>query len=120
VLCAGLVAALGFADTVAGVAVLWLLAGAGNNLVWAGLNTLAVEAVPSNRAGATSLVGALKFAGNAAAPVMWLPLYTSDPRLGFSAAAVLALATGLLVAPLRSSEGERRSRPPEPAEIHAG
>jgi MFS family permease len=120
VLCAGLVAALGFADTVAGVAVLWLVAGAGNNLVWAGLNTLAVEAVPSNRAGATSLVGALKFAGNAAAPVMWLPLYTSDPRLGFSAAAVLALATGLLVAPLRGSEGERRSRPPEPAEIHAG
>ena len=48
-----------------------------------GINVLAVEAVPGNRAGGTSVVSAFKFAGNAAAPLMWLPLYHADPRLGF-------------------------------------
>jgi MFS family permease len=110
--CAALVAGLGLVDTVAGLAILWLAAGLGNNFVWAGLNTLAVEAVPSNRAGATSLVGALKFAGNAAAPLMWLPLYLHDPKLGFLAASGMALVTGLLVLPLR---GER-PRPHRAAE----
>ena len=110
--CAVLVAGLGLVSTVAGLAILWLAAGVGNNFVWAGLNTLAVEAVPSNRAGATSLVGALKFAGNAAAPVMWLPLYLHDPKLGFLAASGMAVATGLLVTPLKG----QRPRPHAAAE----
>lgn len=110
--CAALVAGLGLVGTTAGLALLWVAAGAGNNFVWAGLNTLAVEAVPTNRAGATSLVGAVKFAGNAAAPLMWLPLYLDDPRLGFLGASAMALLTGLLVVPLR----EGRPRPHAAAE----
>ena len=56
---------------------------------------LAVEAVPGNRAGGTSVVSAFKFAGNAAAPIMWLPLYGSDVRLAFLAAGALALVGAL-------------------------
>ncbi len=106
--CAAVVAALGVAGSAGQTAALWFIAGAGSTVAWAGLNTLAVEAVPSNRAGATSVVSALKFAGNAAAPVMWLPLYNSDPRLAFMGAAAMAALAALLVAPLRvGKEGER-------------
>ena len=49
--------------------------------LWAGINTLAVEAVPDNRAGGTSVISAFRIAGNAAAPLMWLPLYHADHRL---------------------------------------
>ncbi len=62
---------------------LWFATGLGSTLVWAGINTLAVEAVPGNRAGGTSVISAFRFAGNAAAPLLWLPLYHADPRLGF-------------------------------------
>jgi MFS family permease len=99
--CALLVAALGLAPSAAVLALLWFLTGLGSALIWAGVNTLAVEAVPGNRAGGTSVVSAFKFAGNAAAPVMWLPLYHADPRIGFLAAAVMAALTGAFVAPLR-------------------
>jgi MFS family permease len=99
--CALLVAALGLAPSAGVLAGLWFLAGAGSALVWAGVNTLAVEAVPGNRAGGTSVVSAFKFAGNAAAPVMWLPLYHADHRLGFLAAAAVAGLTGAFVIPLR-------------------
>jgi MFS family permease len=99
--CAVLVLALGLAPSAAALAVLWFLTGLGSALIWAGVNTLAVEAVPGNRAGGTSVVSAFKFAGNAAAPVMWLPLYHVDPRIGFLAAAVMAALTGAFVAPLR-------------------
>ena len=95
--CAVLVALLGVAGGVGTLLALWVGAGAATTLVWAGLNTLIVEAVPANRAGATSVVSAFKFAGNAAAPVMWLPLYAIDPRLAFLAAgsgsAVMAAIT---------------------------
>jgi MFS family permease len=99
--CAVLVAALGVAPSPPLLALLWVAAGAGSTLVWAGLNTLTVEAVPDNRAGATSVVSAFKFAGNAAAPLMWLPLYHLDARLGFVAAAAVAALTGALALPLR-------------------
>jgi MFS family permease len=99
--CAVLVAALGFAQTPAVLAALWFAAGLGSALIWAGINTLAVEAVPGNRAGGTSVVSAFKFAGNAAAPLLWLPLYHVDPRLGFLGAAVVAALTGAFVLPLR-------------------
>ena len=97
VVCAVLVALIGEAGSVGGLTALWVAAGAATTVVWAGLNTLIVEAVPANRAGATSVVSAFKFAGNAAAPAMWLPLYSSDPRLAFLAAgagsAVMAALT---------------------------
>jgi MFS family permease len=102
VACALLVGALGFAPGPTALAALWFGAGAASALVWAGINTLVVEAVPQNRAGGTSVASAFKFAGSAAAPIMWLPLYHADARLGFLGAGVMALLSGLLVLPLRS------------------
>lgn len=115
-LSAVVVAAIGIATSAGQTVVLWLAAGVGSTLAWAGLNTLAVEAVPSNRAGATSVVSALKFAGTAAAPVIWLPVYDSDPRLAFVAAGAVAAITALLAVPLRGIEAERRAAPQSAAE----
>jgi MFS family permease len=98
------VALIGGAGSVAGVIALWTAAGASSALLWAGLNTLTVEAVPANRAGATSVVSAFKFAGNAAAPAMFLPLYDRDARLAFLAAGVAAALVGALT--LRLREGD--------------
>ena len=99
--CAVLVALIGAAGTVAGLTLLWLAAGAASSLIWAGLNTLTIEAVPANRAGATSVISAFKFAGNAAAPVMWLPLYANDVRLAFLAAGGASALVGALTLRLR-------------------
>jgi MFS family permease len=99
-ICAALVALIGLAPSAGVLGALWFATGLGSALIWAGINTLAVEAVPGNRAGGTSVVSAFKFAGNAAAPVMWLPLYHVDPSLGFAGAAAMALLSGAFVAPL--------------------
>jgi MFS family permease len=101
VICAVLVALIGAAGTVAGLTLLWLAAGAASSLIWAGLNTLTIEAVPANRAGATSVISAFKFAGNAAAPAMWLPLYANDVRLAFLAAGGASALVGALTLRLR-------------------
>ena len=45
VVCAVLVALIGAAGTVAGLTLLWLGAGAASSLIWAGLNTLTIEAI---------------------------------------------------------------------------
>jgi MFS family permease len=100
-LCAGLVALIGAAGSVATLTLLWLGAGAASSLIWAGLNTLTIEAVPANRAGATSVISAFKFAGNAAAPAMWLPLYAADVRLAFLAAGGASALVGALTLRLR-------------------
>jgi MFS family permease len=99
--CALLVALIGAAQSAATLAALWIGAGAGSTVVWAGLNTLIVEAVPANRAGATSVVSAFKFAGNAAAPAMWLPLYAQDPSIAFVAAGMGSALMGALTLGLR-------------------
>ena len=83
---------LGVVDSAAALAVVWAAAGLASTLVWAGLNTLAVRAAPRNRGGAVSLVGAFKFAGNALAPVVLLPLYEVRATLAFGAAAVVSAA----------------------------
>lgn len=94
--CAAAVAPLGVAPSAIALALLWFLAGALSALLWAGLNTLAVDAVPSNRGGAVSLFAAAKFSGTAVAPLIWLPLYHVEPAAAFLAAAVVLL----LIAPL--------------------
>jgi MFS family permease len=99
--CAVLVAALGIAPSPVALGALWFVTGLGSTLVWAGINTLAVEAVPGNRAGGTSVISAFRFAGNAAAPLMWLPLYHADPRLGFLAAGLFSALTAAFILPLR-------------------
>jgi MFS family permease len=92
------VAAIGQAHSTAALALLWTAAGATSTLIWAGVNTLAIEAVPANRAGATSVVSAFRFAGNAAAPAMWLPLYLASPRTAFLGAGALAAAVAAIAA----------------------
>ena len=92
VVSAALVSLVGFAGSAGATGALWFCLGASSTLVWAGLNTLIVEAVPQNRAGAISVFGAFKFAGSAAAPIMFLPLYEADPRAAFVAAGLAALA----------------------------
>jgi MFS family permease len=99
--CAVLVALLGIAPTPVWLGALWFATGLGSTLVWAGINTLAVEAVPDNRAGGTSVISAFRFAGNAAAPLLWLPLYHADHALGFVGAGVLAAVTAAFILPLR-------------------
>ena len=94
------VAPLGIAPNALALAALWTLAGAGSAFVWAGLNTAAVEAVPQNRSGAVSVFSSFKFLGNAAAPIIWLPLYDRSAGLPFAAAAVLSLAVPALAARL--------------------
>ncbi len=101
-ICAVLVVALGFAPVSRSRSgAIWFAIGLGSALIWAGINVLTVEAVPGNRAGGTSVVSAFKFAGNAVAPLMWLPLYHVDPRLGFLGAGILAATAGVFIAPLR-------------------
>jgi MFS family permease len=101
VISAALVATLGVAPSPVVLGALWFAVGLGSALLWAGINVLAVESVPGNRAGGTSVVSAFKFAGNAAAPLLWLPLYHADPRLGFLGAAVLATLTAAFILALR-------------------
>lgn len=84
------------------MALAWLAAGVGSALVWAGVNTMAVEAAPTNRAGATSIVSASKFAGNAAAPLLWLPVYAASPAAAFLAAGGLCVVLAALLVPLRA------------------
>jgi MFS family permease len=106
VVAAAMVAALGVSGNVALMAAAWLAAGAGSSFVWAGLNTLAVQSAPQNRGGAISFVGSFKFAGNAVAPLLWLPLYLEREELAFAVAGVACLAIALVVASLRG--GPRR------------
>jgi MFS family permease len=94
--CALAVAPLGIAPSVVTLGLLWFFAGAMSALLWAGLNTLALEAVPANRGGAVSLFAAAKFSGTAVAPLVWLPVYHSSPALAFLVAAVVLT----LIAPL--------------------
>ena len=114
VVSAVLVALVGFAGTAVGTAALWFSVGATSSLVWAGLNTLVIEAVPDNRAGATSVFGAFKFAGSAVAPVMFLPLYHADPRAAFVAAGVAALAAAAFTRALRVSTARSTRAAPSP------
>ena len=87
---AACVAPLGFSTEPWQLAVLWTLAGAGSVLLWTGLNTLAVESVPENRGGATSVFGAFRFAGSALSPYVFLPLYNTAPSHAFVACALAA------------------------------
>src|SRR4051812_40738563 len=66
--CATLVALLGVAPSAGWLGALWFVTGLGSALVWAGINTLAVEAVPGNRAGGTAGGAAVQVPGHAAAP----------------------------------------------------
>jgi MFS family permease len=113
---AACVAPLGISTTPWQLAGLWTLAGAGSVLLWTGLNTLAVEAVPENRAGATSIFGAFRFAGSALSPYVFLPLYDTSPSHAFFACAIVASLIAPLALAIRSLTAEPVPRP-SPAPI---
>jgi MFS family permease len=77
----------------------FFLVGCASTFVWAGLNTIAVESFPENRAGATSAYSAFKFAGVAIAPLIYVPLFNVDPRLPFVLAAGFSALLAVLVLP---------------------
>jgi MFS family permease len=82
----------GLAPTAGLLALTWAVAGLSSQVIWANVYTLAVDAAPGNRAGAVSIVGACRFAGNATAPLAWLPLYEAHAWLPFAAAGALLAA----------------------------
>ena len=97
--CAAGVAALAFVPTVSALALVYVGIGCAAAFVWAGLNTITVESFPGNRAGATSAYSAVKFAGVAVAPLIYVPLFEVDARAPFLVAAGCSLLVALLVLP---------------------
>ena len=73
--------------------------GCSSTFVWAGLNTIAVDSLPANRAGATSAYSAFKFAGVAIAPLIYVPLFNVDSRLPFVLAAVFSAVLAVSILP---------------------
>ncbi len=73
--------------------------GCASTFVWAGLNTIAVESFPENRAGATSAYSAFKFAGVAVAPLIYVPLFHVDTRLPFVLAAAFSALLAVSILP---------------------
>ena len=99
VACTAGVLGLAVAPSVWSLALVYLGIGCASAFVWAGLNTIAVESFPENRAGATSAYSAFKFAGVAIAPLVYVPLFHVDTRLPFLLAAACSAALALLVVP---------------------
>jgi MFS family permease len=97
--CALGVAGLVLAPTVWALALVYFGIGSASAFVWAGLNTIAVESFPENRAGATSAYSAFEFAGVAVAPLVYVPLFEVDTRAPFVLAAGFTLALAFLVLP---------------------
>jgi MFS family permease len=88
---AAFVLLIGVATTPVALVVVWTAGGAASALLWAGLNTLAVETSETNRAGVVSAYQASKFAGAAAAPIAWLDLYHASAPTVFAACAAVTL-----------------------------
>jgi MFS family permease len=97
--CAAGVLGLSFVPTVWGIALVYFAVGCASAFVWAGLNTIAVESFPENRAGAISAYSAFKFVGVAIAPLLYVPLFEDDTRLPFLVAAGVSLLFAALVTP---------------------
>ena len=99
VACTAGVLGLAFAPSAWSLALVYVGVGCASAFVWAGLNTIAVESFPENRAGATSAYSAFKFAGVAIAPLVYVPLFHVDTRLPFLLAAACSALLAVLVVP---------------------
>ena len=96
--CLGCAAILPFPGIAPGallLALTWTATGLTAQMLWGTVYTLAVGASPRNRAGAVSIIGACRFAGNATAPLLWLPLYHVHAWIPFAAAAAVMAMLGL-------------------------
>ena len=105
--CTAGVLGLAFAPTVWSLALVFLAVGCASAFTWAGLNTITVESFPENRAGATSVYSAFKFAGVAIAPLIYVPLFDLDARAPFYLAAGFSLLVALLLLPWFPRYAER-------------
>ena len=105
------VLALAVAPNVWMLALAWVAIGCAGTFVWAGLNTIAVESFPANRAGATSAFSAFKFAGTAVGPLIYVPLFHVEARAPFLLAAGFSVVLALLIIPWF---GRYRDVPPAP------
>lgn len=94
---AALVGPLGVVGSEVALAVLWAGAGATAGLLTVSVNSLAVDAVPTNRSGGVSVVQAFRFGGMAVAPLLWLPPYHHSPALAFALAGVCTLLAAVAV-----------------------
>lgn len=92
---AALVGTLGLDGGAGALAAQWAAAGAATSLLTVATNSLAISAVPANRGGAVSTMSAFRFAGNAVAPALWLPLYRAAAPVAFAGAAALLVAVVL-------------------------
>ena len=99
VACTAGVTGLIFAPNVWAFALVYFAIGCASTFVWAGLNTIAVESFPENRAGATSAYSAFKFAGVAIAPLVYVPLFHVDTRLPFVLATGFSALLAVLILP---------------------
>jgi MFS family permease len=97
--CTGGVVGLVFAPGPWSLGLVFFGIGCASTFVWAGLNTIAVESFPENRAGATSAYSAFKFAGVAIAPLVYVPLFHVDTRLPFVLAAGFSALLAVSVLP---------------------
>lgn len=88
-----------FAPSPWSLALVFFGVGCASTFVWAGLNTIAVESFPENRAGATSAYSAFKFAGVAIAPLVYVPLFHVDTRLPFVLATGFSALLAVLIVP---------------------
>jgi MFS family permease len=98
-LCTVGVLGLAYAPTAWSLALLYFGIGCASAFVWAGLNTIAIESFPDNRAGAVSAYSAFKFVGVAVGPPLYVPLLDAGARLPLLAAAGFAALSSLLVLP---------------------
>lgn len=95
--CVPLVALLGVVGSVGLLAVVWAGLGISSTATWASLNTLTISAIPSNRAGAASVVACTKFLGSASAPLLWLPLYHDSAALAFAVPAAVTIGAAVVL-----------------------
>lgn len=113
--CSVLVALMAGATTAALLVAAWAVAGFTTNFIVVSVQSLAAQALPSNRAGAISFVLAHRFLGHAVGALVWFPVFASSGTTAFVGSALVGLfgacavfASGLGVAP-----GPRISRPAE-------
>jgi MFS family permease len=97
--CSAGVLAMVFVPGAVGLALCFLFVGCASAFVWAGLNTIAVESFPANRAGVVSAYSAFKFAGVAVAPLVYVPAFEAATRLPFWLATGFAFGLCALILP---------------------
>ncbi len=93
-------ALIGYTDEVLLLTMLFAATSAASSLVLVALQSLATVAIPDNRGGAVSVVLGFRFAGLALSPLIWIPVFESDPVLAFQGTALVSLPAALAFAAL--------------------